>query len=496
MIEDFQNRWSLSNSEIDEFPALTEEMQEPGMHRSISNDVFFNQESAHRPVGRRMARLFGSTASGSTQLDQDNLNTPRGSVSQQGDTATHSIYSMPGTALDQYPITRSAELVPNERDSNASSSINRNPSKHLRHRSSASDLSGTSSGATSSGPDVYETPFSELPPSDIGGLGSQAVTPHTQVLEKGFNYKENESLPPTPTSGGFQSSVLSLALTTDDETCSLAIRPADDDTAGTIKRDQKRQRIVEELIETEKIFSRDMAVIRDIWLARAKGTELGEIMTALALQDWNSPPSPRADTPSIREGEVKESPLTVSRPSFDRQNTNRSISSFDTPARPMLLRHESAGSLRSMKGFTNPFAGRSLSVRPPPATPQDGDFLGGLRTPSSPGRSSVTSIARAPRPSPANGFQRPLSMATSSNGVALNAAISAADVKIIFNNVEQVAEFSASFLVILRSAVTKDVEGSQEYDKLGEAFLSAVSRGVTLHSISCLYACRYADVAS
>lgn len=100
--------------------------------------------------------------------------------------------------------------------------------------------------------------------------------------------------------------------------------------AKIAKVNEKRKRTIQELIETEAAYATDMAVVRDIYLARAKGTDIGVIAdrvmsSGLGLGSSARPPAvparvskvgsigiiPEDGSPSSLRSEARRSTLTI-----------------------------------------------------------------------------------------------------------------------------------------------------------------------------------------
>ena len=340
MVEDFQTRWRLSSADKDR-------RGEDSDSAGLSSTDFMRRDSADSAGmrSRRMGRVF-SIDSDSGRSD---LITPRGSVSNQsGGPGTSSIYSTTGTLLEAYPHAGRQPLsaMPEETEGD---SLGKN-----RPMSQESKTSALSNGSRAV---EFGTPMSELPPSFImtgNGFPTESLfqpPPMTPGAETSTSY--DASIPPTPASETYKGSMSSLSLTTDGEDASVT----GTEVSESDKLAQKRDRTIDELINTEESFLQDMLLTRDVWLARARGTELAEIMATLRSEFWSQTTAKSTTEQSRRRSSARTTRADSIAPhsSSRRPTLEHSRLSSDVLPSAAMARGGSQTSSRSMRGFTNPF---------------------------------------------------------------------------------------------------------------------------------------------
>lgn len=534
--------------------------------------------SAQMADNRRMARIFGSTSSERAQREdtssdkpaEQTFATPGGSVSLQGDEFTQSVYSVAGTVLEDYPGT-STSHAPHIRELHSNTSSR--PMSHLTAK--LQRYSMLSVGSASTDDQAREDyPGGIRPISILKDSEYSFVTPDTEGAfqaqsglysrlggnrQEGQETEEEEDeegrdsmmqpqaraeppLPPTPTSGRYPNSISSHSIAETDETSdnerrrptsttenddgrssllrhyssSITSSRAHDATTPQDKMLRTRTKTIQELIETERSFAQDMAITRDIWLARARGRELGEIMAALQTQTWTPPVSPyTGGSDGFRDSPVSgdvsafgiSAPEQASRSSHSvnasSNNSAEAIPTFtsdNAQSKPAIVKETSSNSLRGLRGFNNPFASSSRA-NASGAIPPSNKATGRMRSPStSKAPSSAGAAGLVQRlPSSQSNSARPSLSASSvanrtlskstSHGSALIAALSPADIRTIFVNLEDVASFSETFLEILESAEDNnpdDLKRTDSTDAYGQAFLSVVSQGLFAWVPTCI----------
>lgn len=256
--------------------------------------------------------------------------------------------------------------------------------------------------------------------------GSSVSSAHSPTDEIG----EHRALPPTPYSSTFRNSVNSLT-----SSLNLPQTTPSDNLSEEEKKQYKRARIIHELVQTEEDFSRDMALVRDVWLARARGKEMGEIMATLEAQMSRSRPisstSSNLAMPKNSEAGDQTSGIRL---------VERKASA------PQMQRNTSQSSFNSFKD-------RVTSL--------------GKSVPDKSSSVRAASYGGAPR-------QRSLSnVQPLPPGAALYAPMRQLDAEIIFGNIEAVASFSSQFAAILSEEQTDEESGRREAG-IGQAFLAMV----------------------
>ena len=411
---------------------------------------------------RRMGRVF-SIDSDSGRSD---LITPRGSVSAQGAAATSSMYSTTGTLLETYPHGGRPSLgtMPEEAEVD--------PLDKSRPISTESKLSVST---RSSNGVAFSTPLSEFPPGfPTNGPESESgyPTPQTPNSDTSTTYT-NGSLPPTPLSEGYNAFASSLSLSTDNESVSVTADVGE--TSVTDRLAHKRVKTIEELISTERSFLQDMLLTRDVWLARAGGAELAEIMTTLRSEFWTQNALVSQDSStgsSTRTSRLASLASTSSsaRPSIDLGR----LSENALPSAAM-ARGGSQTSYMSMKGFSNPFNTSEKTPAHSRLSRSAGAFTAQeARKPDSATNSLRlgTGKLRASISAASNPFDRGQPI---NHGSGLSAPMSPSDIKAIFSNLADVVDFTQRFLEDLE-ACHEPIEGVEDPTggSYGQAFLENV----------------------
>ncbi|KAK4055181.1 hypothetical protein OIV83_000461 [Microbotryomycetes sp. JL201] len=196
------------------------------------------------------------------------------------------------------------------------------------------------------------------------------------------------------------------------------------------KRAEKRRRTILELCETEASYASDMSVVRDVFLERAKGTDLGVIAdrviaSGLGLKTAASPTS-ATFSPNLSES------------SFRRQSTASTTSSLIPP--PSSRRRHRPSSADSDRRISSQSFAEKLEKRR--ATMQ----------------------------------QAPLNSA----GQAL---LTPRDVHLVFANLEQIAELAQVFSGVLDGAKGSDFGAND--DRIGEVFVEMIPRLQNVYSTYC-----------
>ncbi|KAK4057697.1 hypothetical protein OIO90_001345 [Microbotryomycetes sp. JL221] len=200
------------------------------------------------------------------------------------------------------------------------------------------------------------------------------------------------------------------------------------------KRAEKRRRTILELCETEASYASDMSVVRDIFLERAKGVDLGVIAdrviaSGLGLKGVPSPTSATFPPTSPLAGGI----------SSRRQSSASTTSSLVPPTR---RRH-----------------------RP----------------------SSADSDRRISAQSFAEKLEKRRATMNSSSGPAVpagsHAPLSPKDVHIIFANLEQITDLAQAFAGVLEGA--KGTDEVTDDDRIGEVFVEMIPRLQDVYSIYC-----------
>lgn len=238
-------------------------------------------------------------------------------------------------------------------------------------------------------------------------------------------------VPSAPYSNTFRNSVNSFA-------SSLASEPptASVDLTEEEKKRKKRARILQKLVQTEEDFSHDMALARDVWQARARGKEMGEIMAIL-------------ETHAI----VTSRPTSTSSSNLD---LHRPIATPDIrlverkASAPQMQRNSSQNSFRSLKGLVNNLGKPNQERTGPDSGPRAASYGGAPR------QRSLSNVQPLPP------------------GAALYAPLRQVDTEMIFGNIEAVASFSGQFAAILREEQSAG-DSSPGGAGIGQAFLTMVS---------------------
>ncbi|KAM0793502.1 hypothetical protein ACM66B_000941 [Microbotryomycetes sp. NB124-2] len=201
------------------------------------------------------------------------------------------------------------------------------------------------------------------------------------------------------------------------------------------KRAEKRRRTILELCETEVSYASDMAVVRDIFLERAKGTDLGVIAdrviaSGLGLKSATSPTSATFSPTS-----------PVAQDFAPRRQSTASTASSLAPPTSSRRRHRpsSADSDRriSSQSFAEKLEKRRATMQQAPASSTSG--------------------------------QAPL--------------LTPRDVHLVFANLEQIAELAQVFSGVLDGAKGSDV--CVDDDRIGEVFVEMIPRLQNVYSTYC-----------
>lgn len=385
--------------------------------------------SASTTTRRRVGRIY-STSTVTYESNADELRTPRVSVSNQG-RLSDSVYSVAGTAPDTFPYmpdtSKDLPAPPFEHDRRTSLGLGlstdtaRRPS--LQQQVLAEDDERDE--------DVFKLPRGSHSGAQRGSVVSSVTSPtgHSEGRES-----------PTSTSyrNSFHESVNSLASSLDLAPATPSIELTEDE-----RKQNKRARIIQELVQTEEDFARDMALVRDVWLARARGKEMGEIIARLEtyLSSTSRPTSVSSSNLGIHRlgaGQIPEIRLVERKSS----------------APQMMERNSSQNSFRSLKGMVN-----NLSKPDKEKTSNLSNTDSGTRNASQGGFSRYRSLSNA-QPLPP--------------GAALYAPLRQADTDVIFGNIEAVASLSEQFAAILREEQNAEELDGSEAD-IGQAFLTMVS---------------------
>lgn len=394
--------------------------------------------SASTTIRKRVGRIYSTSTVTSDTTNTDELKTPRVSVSNQG-RLTDSVYSVAGTAPDTFPYMAdtSKELPP--------------PPVELQQGALGLGLGVQSSRKLSvdqnavleddSGDgDCFKKPSGSRLSAYIGSTLSSSDSPADQR-------DDHPSLAETAYSNAFRNSVNSLASSLD-----LEPQTPSADLSEEEKKKIKRARLIQELVQTEEDYARDMALLRDVWLARAKGKEMGEIMAL--LETYTSGPS----RPLSASSSASTLASNIEAPGIRLVERKSSA--------PQMQRNASQNSFRSFKGLVNS-VGKINQERLPSVPTRD---QGGR----------AVSYGGAPR-------QRSLSnVQPLPPGAALYAPMRQVDVDVIFGNVEAVAAFSSQFAVMLREEQSSE-ENNEGEAGIGQAFLTMVSIALVDVSVSIAY---------
>ena len=514
MLEEFSSRWSLGSEHLsgDSTDSDAGKQRSPpspysnaGARSTLRNDI-------SGAKARRAGRLFSSidspdlSALAGDSDAQDDTVTPRGSVANQGTAATYSVYSTEGTMRESYSAGRAQYARECQQRPSAISPLgglgtSTTPlvlGRHASYTSQISQDSQASSRLINNGD--LATPTSGLPgldtEKDLMQLHSKAsqedfawIAKDTPMTPEETASLDENSLPPTPSSEHYPGSLSSrslasdsdsivsgidLAAETEQETAALAsLSPAD-------KAAHKRVKTIEELVETEKAFALDVAILRDVWMARAQGKELAEIMTMLRN---------RASTDNDGASEAGDSPSSSTTPHFARlslSGAQPAVSNVHHLAvAPSMRKQSSQTSNRSLKGFTNPFGGSSSSGTRTPSQGRLSQSVGASSnstvnkldvSKSGAGRPSTISLSSSlGRASPTIGKS---GSRNTSIGSALMAPMHASDIRTIFINIDQIAGFTETFINVLEESGNRYDEAGdlQSADTYGAAFLAMVSR--------------------
>lgn len=295
-----------------------------------------------------------------------------------------------------------------------------------------------------------------------------------------------------------------------------------------MKRIIKRRNVIRELVETEKSYASDLAVVRDVYLARAKA-KAGMSATSIlhtplsgGLSSSSSTPIPSpgglglgpppssagaTSTTSSRSGLINQrfpspgvgGPAGTYSPSF--------ASSSDPSNRSSMFTVSSQTSQTSDSCF--PFS--TANAPPLPATPP---AMAGMTTSTSSGQLSTsasagtvhaqsTSSLTASSPAPASAPTRPPMHVSTAGHVLMagalgspDAPLTPSDIRIIFAQLEQCAVFADEMAAILegvmgslalspsRTAAGPSVEDVED-DRIGRAFLSLMPRIENVYTAYC-----------
>jgi hypothetical protein len=383
--------------------------------------------SASTTTRKRVGRIY-STSTVTSESNADELRTPRVSVSNQGRLAD-SIYSVAGTAPDTFPYmadtSKDLPAPPTEHGRvslglGLGTDTTRRPSLHQQALAECDEREE----------EVFKLPRGSHYRAQRGSNVSSVTSPtdHSEDLE---------SLPSTSYRNSLRDSVNSIASSLNLAPSTPLIELTEDE-----RKQNKRARIIQELVQTEEDFARDMALVRDVWLARARGKEMGEIMSRLEAYPSNpsrptSVSSSNLDLHRSGPGQVPEIRLVERKASA-----------------PQMGRNSSQNSFRSFKGLVN-----NLSKADKEKTPILSGHEVGTRAASYGGPSRYRSLSNA-QPLPP--------------GAALYAPIQRADTDVIFGNIEAVASLSEQFAAILREEQSaEELDGSEA--AIGQAFLTMVT---------------------
>ncbi|KAK9899428.1 hypothetical protein P389DRAFT_168401 [Cystobasidium minutum MCA 4210] len=393
--------------------------------------------SSSTTTKKRVGRIY-STSTVVSDATLDELRTPRVSVSNQ-DRLADSIYSTAGTAPDTFPYTadtsKELPLPPPTDEAHAPLGLGL-PMPADSRRTSIDQYAVV---AEADEAEVFKQPIFSRFSMYTDSVASSANSPTDPSGDQA-------SLPPTPYSNAFRASVNSLSSSLNIAPPTPSINMSEDE-----KRLHKRGRIIQELVQTEEDFARDMALVRDVWLARAKGKEMGEIMSTL---DNYTPNASR--------------PISSSSSNFNLpQASQASIRLVERKSSaPQMQRNSSQGSYRSLKGLVNNLSSRPNQDKVPAAS-------GGES------RSRAASYSGTPR-------QRSISNVQAlPPGAALYAPIRQADTEVIFGNVEAVAAFSSHMASLLREAQHSEEEGKEH--GIGQTFMATLPKLSSVYSAYCAH---------
>ncbi|SGZ27081.1 BQ5605_C025g10047 [Microbotryum silenes-dioicae] len=213
---------------------------------------------------------------------------------------------------------------------------------------------------------------------------------------------------------------------------SSEVRDRDDARA---KMAEKRRRTIQELIETEQSYAIDMMVVRDIYLARARGLDLNSIADHVMASGLGLSASASPSSPPVK---CEFDSLTFSSSSEARRLTMSSLN------------------LNSAAG-TIPKAGRRVSSAP------------------SLSAKLVQRRATKARLSSSAGLAAP--------GIPV---MSTKDLHVIFANLEEVADLAERFAHLLSKAKgATAVDGAEMDDNIGEVFVNLIPQIQKVYATYC-----------
>lgn len=209
------------------------------------------------------------------------------------------------------------------------------------------------------------------------------------------------------------------------------------------KKALKRDRSIKELITTEWTYAQDLAIIRDVYLARAEGANIESIVAKISSAEWTPPATPH----SVHE-------------------------SFQKPLSPQLSASSSA---LFGANFASPFP--STSTTP---------IYDASASSASLAKTSSTNSSLLPPISPTRVIKNPFSMSRSASKQSSSTEVppnpmTAADIKAIFLNIVEIATFASAFSGLLDAATKSD----PSTDKIGDAFLEMLPRIQSLYQVYC-----------
>lgn len=385
--------------------------------------------SASTTTRKRVGRIYSTSTVTSDLTYADELRTPRVSVSNQGRLAD-SIYSVASTASDIFPgMADTSKDLPAPPDEPKQGELGLGLGMESSRRLSLNQYAVVEDAGEND--DTFIQPAASRFSAYSASTFSGADSPTEQS-------RDSLSLAETAYSNAFRNSVNSLASSLD-----LAPQTTTKGMTEDEKKKVKRAKIIEELVQTEEDYARDMALLRDVWLARARGKEMGEIMALLESYTWG------ASRPLSTSSSISNLVNNAEAPGIRLVERKSSA--------PQMQRNASQTSFRSFKGLVNSVGKNNQEKLPSVPTRDHG------------GRAA--SYSGAPR-------QRSLSnVQPLPPGAALYAPMRQVDVEVIFGNIEAVAAFSSQFAIILREEQSSEENGKGEA-RIGQAFLTMVSSGV------------------
>lgn len=385
--------------------------------------------SASTTTRKRVGRIY-STSTVTSDTTFDELRTPRVSVSNQG-RLTDSVYSTAGTAPDTFPYIpdTSKELPPPPPDDSQGTYGLGLPLPADSRRTSIDQYAVAEEAGEEE--EVFKHPsysrFSMYSESVVSSADSPIDATGDPALAASTAY-----------SNAFRASVNSLS-------SSLNFAPVTPslDLTEEEKRQHKRKRIIQELVQTEEDFARDMALVRDVWLARARGREMGDIMATLETY------ASKASRPA------SSSSLNVNLPMMDQPPDSAGIRLVERKSSaPQMQRNSSQNSYKSLIGLVSNLSGRPSQEKFPSTSSKE---VG----------SRAASYSGTPR-------QRSLSnVQPLPPGAALYAPLRQVDTDLIFGNVEAIASFSSQMAGLLREAQQSEEVGREI--GIGQTFMATVS---------------------